>query len=203
MTEHYRLSFTTGGLFLQEAPAVAELFLETDDWKATRKRVVDENLLGSRTTASASRVSLEVIGRLEQLSAEELEALLSFSSRDRGYLLWVAACRRYLLIRDFAVEVLHEQFLVRRLQITTGDYDAFWNSKAVWHPELDEVKDSTRERLRTNVFLMLRQAELTTDNLYIQQALPGNQLIELLRQAGGAEFRLLPLYPESVAGGTQ
>lgn len=43
--QRYRLSFTTGGLFLQEAPVVAERYLVVGNWQATRDQVRSENLL--------------------------------------------------------------------------------------------------------------------------------------------------------------
>ena len=54
MTERYRLSFTTGGLFLQESAIAAASFLQLGDWTATRAQLRAENLLQVRTAAAAS-----------------------------------------------------------------------------------------------------------------------------------------------------
>jgi hypothetical protein len=91
MAERYRLSFTTGGLFLQEAPLVVERYLALRDWKQTREQVRGENLLQVRTSAAATRISKELIARLELLDPEELEFLVDGSLREQGYLLWAAA----------------------------------------------------------------------------------------------------------------
>ena len=169
--DSYRLSFTTGGLFLQEAPVVAERFLALRDWKVTREQVRHENLLQVRTSSAATRISKELISRLELLATEELECLLDGSQRECGYVLWAATCRRYAFIRDFAVEVLREHYLTLRMQMTLDDYDAFFNSKAVWHDELDELALSTQRKLRQNLFRMLRDADLLSDQFLIQPAL--------------------------------
>ncbi|QTX22433.1 BrxA family protein [Comamonas aquatica] len=55
MTERYRLSFTTGGLFLQESAIAAASFLQLGDWTATRAQLRVENLLQVRTSAAAIR----------------------------------------------------------------------------------------------------------------------------------------------------
>jgi len=128
MAERYRLSFTTGGLFLREAPLVVERYLALRDWKQTREQVRNENLLQVRTTAAATRISQELIARLELLDPEELEFLVDGSLREQGYLLWAATCRRYTFIRDFAREVLREHYLLLRRQLTTNDYEAFCNA---------------------------------------------------------------------------
>jgi len=102
MSERYRLSFTTGGLFLREATTVVERYLSIRDWKAARDQVRQENLLQVRTAAAATRISKEVTARLELLDDAELEALQDGGLREQAYLLWVAACRRYTFIREFA-----------------------------------------------------------------------------------------------------
>ncbi len=95
MVDRYRLSFTTGGLFLQEAPVIVERYLALRNWSQTRDQVRNDNLLQVRTAAAALRISKELIARLELLESDELEELVNGNARDRGYLLWVAACRRY------------------------------------------------------------------------------------------------------------
>jgi hypothetical protein len=83
--ERYRLSFTTGGLFLREAPLVVERYLTLGDWYQTRAQVRADNLLQVRTVACATRISKELISRLELLDREELEELLATNPRGRGY----------------------------------------------------------------------------------------------------------------------
>ncbi len=95
MTERYRLSFTTGGLFLPESSMVAARYLRLGDWSATRAQLRDENLLQVRTSAAATRISKEITARLQELNSEELSALPDLSLRDQANLLWVAVCRRY------------------------------------------------------------------------------------------------------------
>ena len=92
MVERYRLSFTTGGLFLLEAPVVAEYYLITRNWVQTRAHVRSGNVLQVRTAAASTRISKELIARLELLDFEELEFLIDSNLHDRAYLLWVAAC---------------------------------------------------------------------------------------------------------------
>lgn len=191
-TDRYRLSFTTGGLFLQEAPLVAERYLALRDWSRTRDQVRNDNLLQVRTEAAALRISKELVSRLELLELPELEELLHGSLRDRGYLLWVAACRRYAIIRDFAVEVLREHYLLLRHQISFLDYDAFYNSKALWHTELDEIATSTQHKLRQNLFRMLRDADLISDQQHIQAAILSPRLAQLLARRGQDELLVFP-----------
>lgn len=192
MTMRYRLSFTTGGLFIREAPAVAACFLNLGDWQQARDQVRQDNLLQVRTAAAATRISKEVCARLEQLDEPELQTLLESSLRDQAYLLWVAACRRYAFIREFAAEVVREHHLLLRRQLTFGDYDGFYNSKALWHSELDELAASTQHKLRQNLFRMLREADLISKDHLIQPALLSPNLAQLLARRGREELLVFP-----------
>lgn len=192
MVERYRLSFTTGGLFLQEAPGITERYLALRDWSQTRSQVLKENLLQVRTEAAAIRISSELIARLDLLEPDELEELAIGSTRDRGYLLWVAACRRYAIIHDFAIEVLREHYLLLRRQLSYGDYDAFYNAKALWHTELDEIAQSTAHKLRQNLFRMLREADLISAQQHIQPAMLNPRLAQLLARRGRDELLVFP-----------
>ena len=190
--ERYRLSFTTGGLFPREAPLVAERYLTLRDWSRTREGLRQDNLLQVRTAAASIRIGQELIARLELLDGDELAELLVATPRDRGYLLWAAACRRYPFIHDFAVEVLREYHLILRRQLTLSDYDAFFNGKALWHPELDELAASTRLKLRQNLFRMLREADLLSDRGQIQPALLTPRLAQLLSRQGPEALFIFP-----------
>lgn len=192
MTVRYHLSFTTGGLFLQEASAVAECYLRLGDWPATRAQVLQENLLQVRTAAAANRISKEITARLQRLNEVELQTLLVSSLRDQAYLLWVAACRRYALIREFAIEVLREQYLLLRRHVAFADYDSFYNGKALWHAELDEIAHSTQLKLRQNLFRMLREADLVSDQYEIHAAQLSPHLAQLLAKQGRQEFLVFP-----------
>lgn len=192
MTEFYRLSFTTGGLFVHESVTVAKSYLHIGDWTETRAKVRQQNLLQVRTAAAATRISKEVTARLQELSSEELSALLDLSLRDQANLLWVAVCRRYPFIREFATEVLREHFLVLRRRLVFADFDHFLNGKALWHAELDNIAKSTQLKLRQNLFRMLREANLLSDQYEIHPAQLSPHLAQLLARQGRQVFLVFP-----------
>ena len=193
MTERYRLSFTTGGLFLRESEDAAVRFLCSRSWQTTRAALRAENTLQVRTAAAALRISKEVIARLEMLNDQEIEFLTECSAKDKACLLWSAVCRRYSLVRDFGREVLREHFVLMRRQLTLSDFDAFFNSKALWHEELDQLAKSTQSKLRQNLFRMMREAGFINDHYGIFQAMPSPALVQLLAQRGADELTVFPV----------
>ncbi|GGE43160.1 hypothetical protein GCM10007421_16720 [Halopseudomonas oceani] len=198
MSELYRLSFTTGGLFIQESPMVAELFLLSRDWQSTRDQVREQNLLQVRTAAAAMRISKEIVARLELLDVGELEALVEGNRKDLGYLLWAACARRYAFIREFATEVVREHLLVRRRTLSPVDFDSFWSRKALWHAELDQIAESTQKKLKQNLFRMLREADLLSESMQIQPALLSPALAQLLAEKGKEELLIYPATDQEI-----
>ena len=77
--------------------------------------------------------------------------------------MWAAACRRYELIGEFAEEVLRERFLLLAPTLGYEEFDGFVRAKALWHEELATLKESTLQKLRSNVFKMLHEAELLSE----------------------------------------
>ena len=166
----YKLSFTSGALLIRESTIVAPLYLHERGWSKVRAAIEDQNLLQARTVASGHRFAREVVQRLSVLSDEEIELLVDATASERAHLLWAAACRHYDLIGDFAEDVVRERFVLLTATLSYEDFDSFMRGKALWHPELTELKDSTLRKLRTNLFRMLHEADLLSDGGQILHA---------------------------------
>ena len=190
--ERYKLSFTTGALLVREAGLAAPLYLECGDWLEVRRRLDDENLLQTRTVSSGRRLGREVVQRLSALTIPEIALLIDSTAVERGHLMWVAACRRYRLIGEFAEEVVRERFLLLAPTLSAGDFDSFVRSKAVWHEELAEMADSTHRRLRSNVLLMLREAGLLSEGGQIVPTVLTGRVSDVLAESGLSDIRFFP-----------
>lgn len=181
----YRLSFTVGGLLAEQGRTVAGLMVgdtavaaavdtlpsaDRDDdafapaelLESVRRCAVAENVLQIRTHAAGVRIVNEVIKRLSALTMGELRCIADADTlqSDRRALMWVAMCRYYALVGEFAQEVLREHFLIGAPAITYDDYDHFMLGKAMWHPEIDDLSTSTSAKLRSNVFKAMAEAGL-------------------------------------------
>jgi len=189
----YRLSFTTGGLFAIEAALAAPLFLELDNGVLVRAELMDRNLLQQRTVQSKRTVSREVVNRLSTLSRAELSLLVIATAQERAQLMWVAACRRYFLIAEFAEQVVREKLLLMNPRLCLEHFDSFIRAKALWHEELTTLADSTHKKLRQNVFKMLREAEMLSADGRIVHTLPSARVAELLANRDSAQFRIFPM----------
>lgn len=192
-SERYRLSFTTGGLYVQEAQLVAALYLSSKDWSSVRKQLQSQNLLQARTLSSAKRNSLEVVCRLQELNDDELEGITAASVPEKAFIMWSAACRRYAIIKDFAIEVLREHYLLRRGRLTEEDFNAFYHAKVLWHEELEQISAATQQRLRQNLFRMMREAGLLSAQNHLQSAWLAPWLAQLFARRGEEALRIFPI----------
>jgi len=189
----YLMSFTTGGLFYAESLNVVELYLGIRDWHETKSRILAENLLQSRTSGSAQRVCHEIISRLSLLTEDQLDFFAEASRREQNYLLWLAVCKRYALIREFAIEVLREKFLSLKAMLSYDDYDAFYHQKALWDEKLDNLSFSTRQKNRSVLFRILTEAELLSAEKLILPALFTQELATLIAADNSNMFACYPI----------
>lgn len=189
----YNMSFTAGGLFLRESVEIAELFLTQGDWKAVRYKALNQNLIQSRTASSSKRVCREICLRLEELHEAELKILIEGSLQEQQQILWVAICRRHRFIYEFASEIIREKYLQINLDLRPEDYDAFFNAKAEWHDELEQLTESTRNKLRQVAFRMLREADLLTKNNTIMPAMLTPRLAQAVGSQSPDDLRIFPL----------
>lgn len=192
-SEAYALSFTSGALLLAEANIAVPVYLRERDWIRTRTVLEQGNLLQARTVATGQRRAREITQRLAVMTDPELELLEEATRSERAHLLWAAACRRYDLIGEFAEEVLRERFLTLAETLTHDDFDAFLLAKAMWHDEIDQLKDTTRIKLRANVFRMLTEAGLLSERGGIVPALLSDRVADLLDKRTPSDLRFFPV----------
>lgn len=189
----YSMSFTTGTLLYHECLTAAALYREHKDWEAVRAQIVAGNLLKMRTSNALERVYRETSSRLRLLTAAQMGLLHDGAQQEQAYVLWLAVCKRYRFIYDFAVEVIHEKFLVLDFGLSYQDYDRFFATKAEWHPEVDRVAPATRRKGRQVVFKMLREADLLSNQNKILPALLTPRLIAAIDQDSPAHFAVFPV----------
>lgn len=192
----YTFSFTTCALRRLESLKLVALHQRVSDWKIVRETVMSENTLQQRTERSRKRLYSELQSRLMMLSSTEQNLLASGTDTEQRQLLWLAVCRRYTFIHDFAVEVLREKALRLDFQMSYADWDSFWASKAITHDELDHVARSTRKKCRQVVFKMMREASLISQDNEIQQLFYSDRLIKTIAQTSAADLQVFPVQSE-------
>ena len=188
----YRMSFGTGGLFLNESVVIARLFQEMGDWSAVKRAAAESGVIPFKKQSSVTRSVREIANRLEFLQPDELEMLVRGDYHDQLSILWLALCRSYRFIGEFAAELVSERFLSFRTHLTYDDFDAFFSAKAEWDRDLEQISVSTREKLRQVLFRLMREAGILGNDDHICRALLSPRFAELVSASGKNEMRFFP-----------
>jgi len=191
----YSMSFTSGGLLLVHSSALAQLYLQLTDWSRTRKFAASQNLFQSRTQNAFQRTYIEISTRLKTLTSTELRFLSTAPPAQQAALLWIAVCRRYLFIAEFTAEVLRERCHSLLRSVSSHDFDAFFNRRAEWHPELDQISSTTRTKLRQVLFRMLRESKLLHPPDTLALDVPCPAVTKLLLETAPNDLRFFPAFP--------
>ena len=104
--------------------------------------------------SSAKRIFREISLRLKSLIHQEQEVFIRSNYLDQSILIWIAICRTYKFIGNFASMIISEKFSSYQIELDYNNFNYFYEQQKVFYEELNSLKDSTRKKLR-QVFLKL------------------------------------------------
>lgn len=162
---HYHLGFTAASLRPELARIIAEAFLACGGWGQARQRVLRENALQARSPASAIRMERELRQRLETLSLRQIEILAGAPADSRRAIAWLAALKHSAFVFDFSAEVLRGKVETLDPVLRPSDYENYFAAQALAHPELGELKTSTRSKIRRVLMTMLCEAGILGEGI--------------------------------------
>lgn len=194
--QDYKMSFSTGGLFLNESLEIAQLRAASTSWDEAIQRARQEGATSLPKAASNQRTVREIAIRLRTLSADERDFMIETADRaDQQALLWLATCRAYRFMREFALEVVRERYLSYQLDLPRGSFDQLFEAKAEWDEGLAKIKGNTRAKLQQVAFRIMREAGIISDTNRIQTAILSNRLKTMIADQNPAELALFPGIP--------
>lgn len=189
----YKMSFAVGGLLLNESVEVARLHKRSEAWDATLERALEGGITSLPKVASRRRTLREIVNRISTLDEDELDYLIEAADRqDQKALLWLATCRAYRFVREFATEVIHERFLSFQLDLPLESFDVLFAAKAEWDEGLAAISAMTRAKLRQVLFRMMREASIITEDNRILFAYVSPRLKATLATKNPREIVLFP-----------
>lgn len=159
----YNLSFRACSLRPELARTVAECYLEEEDWAGATERILATNALQTRSESTLVRLEREMRQRISTLTHRQIEILAQSPAEDRAAMAWLAACKRLAFVRDFTVEVLREKIEVRNYTLLPSDYENFVKAKALEHPELSSMNETTTNKVRQITLRMLKEAGILAE----------------------------------------
>lgn len=153
-------SFTAASLRPELVRIIAEAYVQTGSWELAKAKVLATNSLQCRSASSALRLERELRQRLEALTDEQINFLVSATAEDRAAIAWLAACKRICFVFDFAAETLREKLTMRDPVLRPSDYEAFFESKRHVYPELAQLTPASQSKVRQVLRRMLAEVGL-------------------------------------------
>lgn len=191
--QSYKMSFTTGGLFLNESLVVARLWLASASWPETRAKAVGQGAASQPKEASRRRTLREIINRLSCLSDGELRFLCEGADRgEQAALLWLAVCRAYRLVREYAVDVIQDRHVCRQFGLPVDSFNQYIAMKSEWNDGLSRLSPATILKLRQVLFRIMREASIINDENNIISAYLSPRLRHLITQTDPADLNVFP-----------
>lgn len=154
----YNLSFTFGGLLLAESTEVAHAYVQTGDWEAVRQKVMNENILQKTRLESRKRYLRGLSDRFKAAYQWELECIAHAEVEAKRLVLFLIMCRNYAFIRDFYIEVVRRKLQKNDFTLLEYEYPAFFEHKQETHIELNNLSDSSKQKIRTIVLRVHQEA---------------------------------------------
>jgi hypothetical protein len=192
-SQSYKMSFSTGGLFLNESLEFARLHREDEPWSDTIARALEEGTTSLPKVASQRRTLREIANRISMLTDEELYFFINDADRnEQQALLWLATCRAYRFVREFAVDVICDRYLSYQLDLPLESFDMFFAAKADWDDGLASISDTTLNKLRQILFRMMREAGILSAENRIQSTYLSTALKLLIESAEPADLAVFP-----------
>lgn len=189
----YRMSFGVGGLMLHESLAIAQVYKPGESWASARERLLAQGASSLPKLASQTRALREVYDRIGLLSESERHYLSAEADRaEQQAMIWLAICRAYRFVQEFAVEVINERYQSWRLDLGPEVFDRFFAEKAEHDRSLAELSSSTCAKLRQVLFRILRESGLRSLEGKIQPIWLSGRMKRLIEESNPSDLRLFP-----------
>ena len=178
----YTFSFTGGSALIAETMVIAEEYERLQDWKAVQKSLIENNLLNKVKQTTFKREFSEIKKRLSHITDAQLYLLVHGSFEDTKAMILLALIKTYPFFRDFIIEVPRNKYLSFERVLTDTDYTNFFNTKSLFHLELNEITEITAKKVKQVIFKLLEQVGLITQvkNGIILRPFLNNEAIEAI-----------------------
>ena len=155
---YYKADITAGSLKVAESRIVAGLLLRkvnADEWE---KAIIEDNVLQTRSEATAIRIGRLIRKRLELMNPDLWRLVRDGTGTVATHAVLAAAVKHSPLLGDFIDLVVREQYRLFNTALSNRIWDEYLYDCRGRDPDMPIWNESTRKRLRSSVFQILVQA---------------------------------------------
>jgi hypothetical protein len=154
----YKADITAGSLKVAESRIVAGLLLTKVNADGWEKAIIEDNVLQTRSEATAIRIGRLIRKRLELMSPDLWRLVRDGTGTVATHAVLAAAVKHSPLLGDFLDLVVREQYRLFNTALSNRLWDEYLYDCRGRDPDMPIWNESTRKRLRSSVFQILVQA---------------------------------------------
>ena len=155
---HYKADITAGSLKVAESRIVAGLLLRKVNADRWEKAIIKDNVLQTRSEATAIRIGRLIRKRLELMNPDLWRLVRDGTGTVATHAVLAAAVKHSPLLGDFLDLVVREQYRLFNTALSNRLWDEYLYDCRGRDPDMPIWNESTRKRLRSSVFQILAQA---------------------------------------------
>lgn len=154
----YKADITAGSLKVAESRIVAGLLLTKVNADGWEKAIIEDNVLQTRSEATAIRIGRLIRKRLELMNPDLWGLVRDGTGTVATHAVLAAAVKHSPLLGDFLDLVVREQYRLFNTALSNRLWDEYLYDCRGRDPDMPIWNESTRKRLRSSVFQILVQA---------------------------------------------
>lgn len=154
----YKADITAGSLKVAESRIVAGLLLRKVNADGWEKAIIEDNVLQTRSEATAIRIGRLIRKRLELMNPDLWGLVRDGTGTVATHAVLAAAVKHSPLLGDFLDLVVREQYRLFNTALSNRFWDEYLYDCRGRDPDMPIWNESTRKRLRSSVFQILAQA---------------------------------------------
>ena len=155
---YYKADITAGSLKVAESRIVAGLLLRKVNADGWEKAIIEDNVLQTRSEATAIRIGRLIRKRLELMNPDLWRLVRDGTGTVATHAVLAAAVKHSPLLGDFLDLVVREQYRLFNTALSNKLWDEYLYDCRGRDPDMPIWNESTKKRLRSSVFQILVQA---------------------------------------------
>lgn len=182
---NYNLAFTAGALLFNESQIFIQAIDYTEDY-LNNEFSVDSDVLVTNAESSRKRIKSELDKRLKNLDIDYLNKFSLFTEQDQKVILFLAICKTYTIITEFALEVVYNKWKNFDNELSTYDFKYFLSSK-LSEEQLNSISAHSLYKLSQVAVKMFKDVGIFKDNK-LSTVQVSDDLIALMNNKGDTWF---------------
>lgn len=154
----YHADITAGSLKVPESRIIADLLLRDCDQEAWNAALYTDNLLQTRSPATAKRLAQLLRRRLETMDADLWRLVRDGSLVVATHACLAAAVKHSALLGDFLDQVVRDEYRLFSPALSPALWERYIEDCRARDPEMPVWSETTVRRLRSSIFQTLAQA---------------------------------------------